>query len=377
MTPETEHFCSISGGADSLATALLAIERAEKRCTKLRFLNADLGANESQITHDYIGYLETQLGIRIERVRASFDAEFTARRETIQHHWSREKRRKEHTAECKERRRAVIEANANPFAPDGDWAAWRAACDCRVRVSPPVPQEIIDRAKALLVPTGEPFLDLCMLKGRFPSRTAQFCTERLKLEPINAITHPILEAGGRVVSWIGEMAEESPRRAKKPQMQRIRWPGNGQLVLYRPILRWTKADNFALAKKHGVKPNPLYLMGFNRVGCLPCINCGKGEISQIDQRFPEIIARLREWEQIVASVSRRGNATFFAACDVIPGGIAHIAPDTVTDVAGIDAAVEWAKTTRGGKQFDLLQRLARDKADADGAMCESAYGLCE
>lgn len=60
MTPETEHFCSISGGADSLATALLAKERAERRPMKLRFINADLGANEHQITHDYIGYLETK-----------------------------------------------------------------------------------------------------------------------------------------------------------------------------------------------------------------------------------------------------------------------------------------------------------------------------
>lgn len=356
MTPEAEHFCSISGGADSLATALLAIERAEKRGMKLRFLNADLGANESQITHDYIGYLETQLGIHIERVRANFAAEFASRREAIQHHWSREKRRKEHSKDCKARRELIRPVD------------WRAACDCPERISPPVPQEVIDRAKALLIPTGEPFLDLCMLKGRFPSRTAQFCTERLKLEPINAIIHPLLEAGGRVVSWVGEMAEESPRRAAKQPIQRIRWPGGGQLVLYRPIFSWTKADNFRLAAKHGVKPNPLYKMGFGRVGCMLCINCEKQEIAQADQRFPEVIDRLREWEVIVALVSRRGEATFFPA-PMIPG---------VEDTrARIDEAVKWAKTTRGGKQFDLLQRLARDRADEEGAMCESAYGLCE
>lgn len=323
----------------------------------LRFVNADLGANESQITHDYIGYLETKLGITIERVRANFDAEFTTRRETIQAHWSVEKRRKEHTKACKVRRETM-----RPFD-------WRAACLCPVRISPPVDQEIIDHAKALLIPTGEPFLDLCMLKGRFPSRTAQFCTERLKLEPINAITHPILEAGGNIVSWIGEMAEESPRRAAKLQMQRIRWPGEGgSLFLYRPIQKWTKADNFALAKRHGVLPNPLYQMGFGRVGCLLCINCGKQEIAQADQRFPEVIDRIREWEKIVALVSRRGEATFFPA-PMIPGN--------ENTRARIDEAVKWAKTTRGGKQFDLLQRLSRDRADEEGAMCESAYGLCE
>lgn len=352
------HLCSISGGADSLATALLAKERAEKRDMDLRYINADLGANESQTTHDYIGYLETKLGAPIQRVRANFDAEFANRRDTIQHHWSREKRRKEHTADCKARREAFGIKD------------WRALCDCRVRVSPPVPQEIIDRAKALLIPTGEPFLDLCMLKGRFPSRTAQFCTERLKLEPINAITHPILEDGGKIISWIGEMAEESPRRAAKPVMQRIRWPGGGTLVLYRPIHKWTKADNFRLAARHGILPNPLYQMGMKRVGCLPCVNCGKEELAQIDQRFPEVIQRLAEWEKIVALVSRRGGATFFPA-PMVPGD------DSDTTRAAIDRAVVWAKTARGGKQFDLLQRMARDIADEEGAMCESAYGLCE
>lgn len=353
------HYCSISGGADSLATALMAKERAEKRDMDLRFINADLGEQESQITHDYIGDLEMKLGAPIQRVRANFDAEFAKRRETIQDHWSREKRRKEHTAACKERRHLLIAYKR------GSWAEWRAACDCPERVSPPVPQEIIDRAKALLVPTGEPFLDLCMLKGRFPSRTAQFCTERLKLEPINAIVHPILEAGGRVVSWIGEMAEESQRRAAKPPIQRIRWDGGGQLILYRPIHKWTKADNFALAKRHGIDPNPLYHMGFGRVGCLLCINCEKSEIAQAAKRFPEVIERIRVWQGIVASVSRRQAATFFSGSAADP-------------MAGdIDRMVQWSATTRGGRQFDMMQALARAEAEEVGLMCESAYGLCE
>jgi 3'-phosphoadenosine 5'-phosphosulfate sulfotransferase (PAPS reductase)/FAD synthetase len=358
-----QHIASISGGADSLAAALLAIERAEKRGMNLRFLNADLGANESPITHEYIGYLEQALGIVIERVRADFSAEFATRRETIQHHWSREKRRKEHTSDCKARKFAADDDDLNPADRRDAMKAWRAACDCKVRVSPPVAQEIIDRTKSLLFPTGEPFLDLCMLKSRFPSRTAQFCTERLKLEPINRIVHPMLEAGQHVISWIGEMAEESPRRAAKPPIQRIRWQGGGQLTLYRPIHKWTKLDNFRLAAKHGVKPNALYQMGMGRVGCF-CINQGKGEIAQWDQRFPEVINRIREWGFMVAQVSRRQSATFFA-------------PLFNSEPNSIDEVVQWAKTSRGGKQFDLLQRIARDQADQEGAMCESAYGLCE
>lgn len=356
---KVQHRVSVSGGKDSLATMLKAIERAEKRDMDLRFQNADLGMAESQITHDYIGYLEQQLGITIERVRADFSAEFAVKRETIEQEWSKEKRRKRHTKECRVRQELLTGKE------------WRALCDCPIQIIPPVPPEIIARAKELLVPTGEPFLDLCMLKGRFPSRTAQFCTERLKLEPINAIIHPMLADGHHVVSWIGERADESPKRAAKPMIQRIRWhEGGGQLILYRPIHKWSAADTFAIAKRHGVKNNALYSMGFSRVGCLPCINCEKGEIAQIDKRFPEIIERLAEWEMIVGKVSRRGDSTFFSA-PMVPGD-----PDDFLR-ASIYRAVEWSKTSRGGKQFDLLQRLARDQADAEGAMCESAYGLCE
>ena len=362
-----QHFVSISGGKDSLATALVAIERRERRAMQMRFLNADLGANESQITHDYIGYLETALGIAIDRVRADFTAEFAARREMIQDHWSREKRRKEHNAECKARRAAIppIVSNCRP-SPERQAAvkAWASACQCPERVSPAVPQWIIDRAKSLLVPTGEPFLDLCMLKGRFPSRTAQFCTERLKLEPINAVTHPILERGDTIVSWIGERASESPKRAKKAAIERQRWQGGGSLVLYRPIHKWSAADTFAIAKRHGIKPNPLYMMGFGRVGCFPCINCEKEEVAQIDRRAPEAIDRIRTWEAIVALVSRRQGATFFA-------------PMLGSAANSIDEVVEWAKTSRGGRQYDLLKAIAADVASSEGPMCESAYGLCE
>jgi len=163
------HYASISGGADSLATALVAIERAERRGMDLRLINADLGVNENPITRDYIGYLEQALGLPILRVRADFTAEFAARRESIQHHWSREKRRKEHTAECKARRDTIppVVSNCRPSVERRDaLKAWIEACDCPERVSPPVAQEIIDRAKALLIPTGEPFLDRPMQQGK-------------------------------------------------------------------------------------------------------------------------------------------------------------------------------------------------------------------
>jgi 3'-phosphoadenosine 5'-phosphosulfate sulfotransferase (PAPS reductase)/FAD synthetase len=354
----THHLLSFSGGKDSLASLCKAVERRDRTGQDFRVLVANT-KNENPITEDYWTKIEALLGISFEYVEANFSAEFAFRRRQIDVEWSKEKRRKKHSTECNDRREQL-----------GFVKAWRERCDCPVRISLPVHPDIIGRAKELLAPTGNAFLDLCMLKGRFPSRMAQFCTERLKLEPINKVVHPLLDAGDNVVSWIGERAEESDRRAKKPPIERIRWPSGSSLTLYRPLFYWTAAECFAIAKRHGIPPNPLYMMGFSRVGCMPCINEDKEGIAQIVARFPEIIDRIREWEIIVALVSRRGEATFFPAPSVLGD------PEDYTR-AQIDKVVAWSKTTRGGRQFDLMQALWRTQAEQDGLICESRYGLCE
>lgn len=348
-----QHFISVSGGKDSLRTAIEAQERFERRPPSSnfppRYLAADTG-NEEDGWADYIAYLERALGIRIEVVRADFAAQFAIRRENIREDWRKEKRRRRHQAPCKARREIM---------PPKEWIA---ACDCPVSISPPVPEHLIERAASLLIPTGNPFLDLCMLKGRFPGARSRFCTDELKLVPMNAIKDPLLSEGVNIVEWIGERAEESPGRAKKKTIQRIRHASGATQVLYRPIHAMKREQVFADIAARGIRVNPLYDRGAERVGCWPCIMCGKSEIRLLDK---DAIDRLREWESLVQAVSRRQNATFFAA-KMLPGKIA--AGDDAR--AHIDAVVSWARTSRGGKQFDIFQRAEAKAANDMGASCD-------
>ncbi|RIZ42241.1 phosphoadenosine phosphosulfate reductase [Pseudomonas putida] len=41
---------------------------------------------------------------------------------------------------------------------------------------------------------------------------------------------------------------------------------------------------------------------------------------------------------------------------------------------GIDRMVDWANTARGGRQFDMVDLIARTDSQN---RCSSAYGLCE
>jgi 3'-phosphoadenosine 5'-phosphosulfate sulfotransferase (PAPS reductase)/FAD synthetase len=75
------HVVSMSGGKDSTATALVAIElHGRENC---RFVFADTG-NEHESTYTYaLDYLPRVLGIKIDTVRASFDDEFAAKRANL------------------------------------------------------------------------------------------------------------------------------------------------------------------------------------------------------------------------------------------------------------------------------------------------------
>jgi hypothetical protein len=71
-------------------------------------------------------------------------------------------------------------------------------------------------------------------------------------------------------------------------------------------------------------------------------------------RFPEMIDKVRRWEHEVGR-------TFFAP--IVPGKA----------INWVDEVVEWAKTTRGGRQL----ALPFAEADAANGTCVSKYGLCE
>jgi 3'-phosphoadenosine 5'-phosphosulfate sulfotransferase (PAPS reductase)/FAD synthetase len=218
--------------------------------------------------------------------------------------------------------------------------------------------EAARRALELLHPTGNPYLDLCMVRGGFPSRKRQYCTEYLKRNPITEYQLALTDQGYAVESWQGVRADESEARRRLPSYEYL---GSG-IGVYRPILRWNVADVFEAHATAGIDPNPLYRQGMSRVGCMPCVNCGKAELAQIDRRFPEHVERIAEWERLVSRVCRpRSPVSFFHV-----GTQGHSGQKST-----IEHVVQWARTTRGGRQFDLLAGLEEPMA------CSSIYGLCE
>ncbi|QDH62721.1 phosphoadenosine phosphosulfate reductase family protein [Pseudomonas azotoformans] len=310
---------SLSGGKDSTATLLVAIAL---EAPNLQAVFADTG-NEHQQTYEYLDYLEQATRTKITRVRADFTQRIEGKRRFIE-------------------------------------SKWRAQG---------IAEEIVLAALDVLQPTGNPFLDLCIWKGRFPSRKAQFCTMELKRDPmLEQLVMPLMGAGDMILSWQGVRADESLNRRYLPECDEV----GGGLFNYRPILKWDVPAVFEAHRYMGIKPNPLYSQGMGRVGCMPCINCRKDELREIALRFPEAIDRIDRWERTVQQASKRGAATFFAGSNAKhpKGSISGMTAIEVMEIASIRQAVEWSKTARGGIQYDLM-------IATDASACSSAYGLCE
>ena len=340
---KTTNIVSVSGGKDSTATLLLAIERL---VDNLQAVFADTG-NEHPLTYEYIDYLEQTLGIAIRRVKADFTEQITKKRMYMLANWG---------ADIYERR--VADGMSHDQAAEESY------------------RKLIT-ATAVMKPSGNPYMDMCLWKTRFPSRKGQFCTSELKTKPINEqVLMPAVDEFDRIVSWQGIRHDESIGRANALMDETVFEDEDGRgggLFIHRPIIHWSANDVFEFHKKMGVKWNPLYEQGMGRVGCMPCINCTKMELREIANRFPEEIDRIHDWERTLSDVSKNDFSTFFHT-----GGIDYTASDAHYTTHGVHASVKWARTPKGGKQNpDQIPLLPIEDESDEPVACYSIYGLCE
>jgi 3'-phosphoadenosine 5'-phosphosulfate sulfotransferase (PAPS reductase)/FAD synthetase len=359
------HMVSISGGKDSTATALLARERGIE--AQLVFADTE---HEHPQTYDYLEYLDKTLG-PIRTVKADFSRDMARKRAWIEAHWfddltaGREgKWQWIGLPEDKPEERPPVPAN--PYAST-KVGCWKWVCALHPWSAEKARAHVAE-ALAVLQPTGNAFLDLCLWKGRFPSTRRRFCSEELKHKPLrDQVVEPMQADGWTVVSWQGVRAAESRNRAL---LDIVDQPEE-QLIQYRPIIAWSADEVFAMHRKHGVEWNPLYEQDMGRVGCMPCIHVNKAELRQIARRWPEVIDRLEQWEALAQKASKHGIATFGDVRKFV--GNADVDYDVdIIDIKqhGIRAYVKWAQSARGGRQGRL-------DLDDPVTMCSSIYGLCE
>ncbi|ECJ5905826.1 phosphoadenosine phosphosulfate reductase [Salmonella enterica subsp. diarizonae] len=398
---------NFSAGKDSTKTATIAHHLFGERVQNVM---ADTD-NEHELTVDYAGNIHHQIGCKPVQIvkRVYTESDFERRRQSLIKRW----------AKCQPIRMGAYRGVVMPSLARSDTKfgqAWQRTAE-RWGIEFETP---LDAALSVMHPSGNSFLDAALLHGKFPMMRDRFCTEELKIQiAFDAAIKPLLDDGEVVVQWSGVRADESDKRAGYARFAcDERDPGF--LYNFLPIHKWTATDVFALHKYFGIKPNPLYLQGADRVGCMNCVLFTKEEIAQTAARWPEHIEKHHEWEKKVRLASRwvhwMSVGTESQAWMRSQLGVRDVTWFDEDEFTGVEIAmrkryqinlgqgvrlhglepdvqriewsgfygprggmgapsaldvVEWAKTGRGGKVYDLV------KASLDTAVCSSRYGLCE
>ncbi len=233
-------------------------------------------------------------------------------------------------------------------------------------------------------------VDLATQKGRFPSRKAQFCTEKLKIEPqidwiLDELNDDFILIDGRrrsesegrskleetcsyfryYIEPYGTDRHGKPKRLsyrRKEVLKFIKAKKANEVI--RPFVHSSAEDVIQYILDNGQKPNKLYYMGFSRVGCMPCINAKLPEIELMTRVSPEYIDKVREAED---TVSR----TFFAP-EKIPQRYSSVVVTTdegkTVRVPNIDDVVKYVKFMNA--QTALFE-------EPQNPSCMNFYNICE
>lgn len=214
------------------------------------------------------------------------------------------------------------------------------------------------------------FYELAKMKGRFPSPRSRFCTQHLKIYPTQKHIRHLISEGFSVVNHSGIRASESDERAKMVKREDV----SEFLSEYRPLLRWSIDDVWAIHRKYGVPINPLYEKGFGRVGCCPCIMSRKEQVKLASVHAIRQIDRIRDEEE---SEWKNGQFHPFFGRKMVPARF-HSRRVVKKDgravlVATIDDAVRWATEDPHAGQLSMFEELKTDVEDR--TMCQSTWGL--
>lgn len=199
---------------------------------------------------------------------------------------------------------------------------------CDTQFEHPYTYKHIERIKELygvdiVYVTGGSVKDKIIKYNRFPLGGSKFCTNELKLLQ-SKLVYDKLSLLGEFEVWIGvRQGESNARRVRYsnrvsdelylPEEINVKmfpkYLSNRGVRFRFPILEWSDDEVYALIRPN---ENPLYRMGFTRVGCFPCLAAGDStkvkafEFDETGRKHYTIVRELEEFTGQSAFSSPQG-----------------------------------------------------------------------
>jgi phosphoadenosine phosphosulfate reductase len=132
-----------------------------------------------------------------------------------------------------------------------------------------------------------------------PAKDFRWCCKICKLAPANAAIEQCLENAPTCLTIDGKRKHESFSRARIAVSEKNPFVP-GQLNIF-PIRDWRAIEVWLYIYWRGLKYNPLYDQGFERVGCYLCPAALSAEFRRLQDLHPELYSRwdsfLKEWAE--------------------------------------------------------------------------------
>lgn len=156
--------------------------------------------------------------------------------------------------------------------------------------------------KPLVLEHPKGFLGLLEYHGRWPDSKVRWCTSYLKRDLMASwITNNRHLLGERCLYLTGERRDESPGRAKLPELQYHRThlkttrKGNFTCHWYRPVLNYEKGHMFEWGRKLGIPPHPCYEY-LDRCSCIACVLMPEEHAMLNMARYPHLFYKYLQAE---------------------------------------------------------------------------------
>ena len=135
------------------------------------------------------------------------------------------------------------------------------------------------------VAAPRPFFDLVHKIG-FPTRTMRWCCKVYKFSPL-----AIFAKQNKITSYITGLRREESSRRKNYKKNDANYLIKARQI--NPIIDWSEQEVWAFIEKYSLPNNPLYKLGFKRVGCWPCPFKTKEDWQIIKKIFPNLYIQLQ------------------------------------------------------------------------------------
>jgi 3'-phosphoadenosine 5'-phosphosulfate sulfotransferase (PAPS reductase)/FAD synthetase len=139
-------------------------------------------------------------------------------------------------------------------------------------------------------------LEAVRARGKWPDNKNRYCTSDYKRGPgTKILTQLSRRPGGTgpILNVFGFRAEESPARAKKPELALNPRASSQERPVWDwlPIHHWTEDQVWHDIRQSGIKHHPAYDLGMSRLSCVFCIFAPKAALMIAGQANPALLDR--------------------------------------------------------------------------------------